>query len=161
VVPQGFDLMKSRASFDEWRALGVIRADGKVFPQSGDGILFFPAGVPGPAFIVTPNFDVIKDYNDSDVYALAIGHLSDLMQGGGSFKAAWPAQGTQLPRDDRIALQRKLAELHYKQTRFSGHIDFKMRDFVRLEQKKYGLTTDGQPTAALLSHMGVKPTASH
>jgi peptidoglycan hydrolase-like protein with peptidoglycan-binding domain len=82
------------------------------------------------------------------------------MQGAGPFKAAWPTQGTQLPRDDRIALQRKLAELHYDQTRFSGHIDFKMRDFVRLEQKKHGLITDGHPTAPLLVKMGVKPTAS-
>ena len=30
------------------------------------------------------------------------------MQGGGPFKAAWPAHGTQLPRDDRIAMQKKL-----------------------------------------------------
>jgi lytic murein transglycosylase len=160
IVPQGFDLMKSRASFDEWRALGVRRADGNAFPLTGSGILFFPAGAPGPAFIVTPNFDVIKDYNDSDVYALAIGHLSDLMQGSGSFKTSWPTQGTQLPRDDRIVLQRKLAELRYDQTRFSGHIDFKMRDFVRIEQKKHGLTTDGHPTAALLRELGVKTTAS-
>jgi hypothetical protein len=156
IVPRGFDLMKSHATFEEWTKLGVRRADGKPFPASGDGILFFPAGLPGPAFVVTPNFDVIKDYNDSDVYALAIGHLSDLMQGGGAFKAAWPTQGTQLPRDDRIALQKKLAALGYDQTRFTAHIDFKMRDFVRAEQKKHGLITDGHPNAALLKAMGVK-----
>jgi membrane-bound lytic murein transglycosylase B len=160
IVPQGFDLMKSRASFDEWRKLGVMRADGKAFPSTGDGILFFPAGLLGPAFIVTSNFDVIKGYNDSDVYALAVGHLADLMQGGGAFKTAWPAQGTQLPRDDRVALQKKLAELGYDQTRFSAHIDFKMRDFIRSEQKKYGLVTDGHPTAALLAKMGVKATGA-
>ena len=158
-VPPGFDLMKSRASFDEWRRLGVKRADGKSYPGTGDGILFFPAGLPGPAFIVTSNFDVIKDYNDSDVYALAIGHLSDLMQGGGPIKAPWPAQATQLPRDDRIAMQKKLAALGYDQTRFTAHIDFKMRDFVRAEQKKYGLVTDGHPNAALMEKMGLKPTA--
>jgi len=158
IVPNGFDLMKSRASFAEWTRLGVRRADGKPFPASGDGILLFPAGYPTPAFIVTPNFDVIKDYNDSDVYALAIGHLSDLMQGGGPFKTAWPAHATQLPRDDRIALQKKLAALGYDQTRFSAHIDFKMRDFVRAEQKKHGLITDGHPNAALLDKMGIKRT---
>jgi len=158
-VPPGFDLMKSRASFDEWRRLGVKRTDGKPYPGTGDGILFFPAGLPGPAFIVTSNFDVIKDYNDSDVYALAIGHLSDLMQGGGPIKAPWPAQATQLPRDDRIAMQKKLATLGYDQTRFTAHIDFKMRDFVRAEQKKYGLVTDGHPNAALMEKMGLKPTA--
>jgi len=159
IVPPGFDLMKSRASFDEWSRLGVKRADGKPYPGTGDGILFFPAGLPGPAFIVTPNFDVIKDYNDSDVYALAIGHLSDLMQGGGPIKTPWPAQATQLPRDDRIAMQKKLAALGYDQTRFTAHIDFKMRDFVRAEQKKYGLATDGHPNAALMEKMGLKPTA--
>jgi len=156
IVPKGFDLMKSHAAFEEWTKLGVKRADGKPFPASGNGILFFPAGFPTPAFIVTPNFDVIKDYNDSDVYALAIGHLSDLMQGGGPFKTPWPARATQLPRDDRIALQKKLAELGYDQTRFSAHIDFKMRDFVRAEQKKHGLVTDGQPNATLLDRMGIK-----
>ena len=156
IVPKGFDLMKSHAAFGEWTKLGVKRADGKPFPASGNGILFFPAGFPTPAFIVTPNFDVIKDYNDSDVYALAIGHLSDLMQGGGPFKTPWPARATQLPRDDRIALQKKLAELGYDQTRFSAHIDFKMRDFVRAEQKKHGLVTDGQPNATLLDRMGIK-----
>jgi membrane-bound lytic murein transglycosylase B len=155
-IPTGFELMKSHASFEEWTTLGVRRADGKPFPASGDGILFFPAGLPGPGFVVTANFDVIKDYNDSDVYALAIGHLSDLMQGGGPFKAAWPAQGTQLPRDDRIALQKKLSALGYDQTRFTAHIDFKMRDFVRAEQKKHGLVTDGHPNAALLKAMGVR-----
>ncbi|MEI8152015.1 MAG: lytic murein transglycosylase [Hyphomicrobiales bacterium] len=155
-VPQGFDLMKSRAAFDEWSKLGVRRADGKPFPQTGDGILFFPAGLPGPAFIVTPNFEVIKDYNDSDVYALAIGQLSDMIAGSPIPKTQWPAQATQLPRDDRIALQKKLAELGYDQTRFTAHIDFKMRDFVRAEQKKYGLVTDGHPNAALLANMGLK-----
>src|SRR3954467_5320034 len=158
-VPKGFDLMKSRASFAEWPRLGVRRADGKSYPGTGDGILFFPAGLPRPAFLPTSNFDVIKDYNDSDVYALAIGHLSDLMQGGGPFKTPWPAQATQLPRDDRIALQKKLAVLGYDQTRFSAHIDFKMRDFVRAEQKKYGLVTDGHPNTVLLDKMGLKPTA--
>jgi lytic murein transglycosylase len=160
IVPADFDLMKSRANFDEWSKLGVKRADGKAFPKAGDGILFFPAGLPGPAFIVMPNFDVIKDYNDSDVYALAIGHLADLMQGAEPFKTPWPTQATQLPRDDRIALQKKLAELGYDQTRFSAHIDFKMRDFVRAEQKKHGLVTDGHPNAALLQKMGVKTTVA-
>jgi hypothetical protein len=140
VVPLGFDLMKSRASFDEWRRLGVKRADRKPYPAAATAFCF-SGRVPGPAF-VTSNFDVIKDYNDSDVYALAIGHLSDLMQGGGPIKTPWPAQATQLPRDDRIAMQKARA-LGYDQTRFTAHIDFKMRDFVRAEQK----STASSPTA--------------
>jgi len=155
-VPNGFDLMRSRATFAQWMRLGVKRADGGAYPAAGNGILFFPTGIPGPAFVVTSNFDVIKQYNDSDVYALAIGHLADRMQGAGPFRTPWPKLATQLPRDDRIALQRKLAELGYDQRRFSAHIDFKMRDFVRAEQQKHGLPPDGHPTSVLLDRMGVQ-----
>src|SRR3954466_616784 len=70
IVPKSFDLMKSRASFEDWKKLGVTRADGKSFPASGDGILFFPAGLPGPGLLVTANFDLIKDFNHSHVHAL-------------------------------------------------------------------------------------------
>jgi peptidoglycan hydrolase-like protein with peptidoglycan-binding domain len=56
-------------------------------------------------------------------------------------------------------MQEKLAALGYYQTRFTAHIDFKMRDFVRAEQKKHGLVTDGHPNAALMEKMGLKPTA--
>jgi lytic murein transglycosylase len=155
-VPMGFDLMRSRATFAQWTSFGVKRVDGGPYPATGDGILFFPAGVPGPAFVVTDNFDVIKQYNDSDVYALAVGHLADRMQGAPPFRTQWPQHAAQLSRDDRMTLQRRLAELGYDQRRFSAHIDFKMRDFVRAEQKKHGLPPDGHPTAILLDRMGVR-----
>jgi hypothetical protein len=34
-----------------------------------------------------------------------------------------------------------------------------MRDFVRAEQKKHGLVTDGHPNPALMEKMGLKSTA--
>ena len=109
IVPKGFDYMKSRASFAEWKKLGVRRADGKAFPAQGQGILFFPAGSNGPGFIVTENYAVLKEYNNSDAYAIAVGHLADRMQGGAPFKTAWPADDHPLSRDARIALQKKLS----------------------------------------------------
>ena len=48
-IPKGFDYMHSRGTFAEWAKLGVRRTDGKPFPPSGPGILFFPAGASGPA----------------------------------------------------------------------------------------------------------------
>src|SRR6476659_6544419 len=85
-VPSGFDYLRSRATFPEWEALGVRRADGKPYPTSGQGILFFPSGADGPAFIVTENFDVLKEYNNSDAYAIAVGYLADRIHGGGPIK---------------------------------------------------------------------------
>ena len=34
-------------------------------------MLFFPAGAPGPAFLLSENFFVLKAYNFSDSYAFA------------------------------------------------------------------------------------------
>ena len=155
VIPPAFDTMISRGSFSEWRERSVRRADGKPFPPSGDGILFFPAGVKGPAFIVTENYVVLKEYNNSDAYAIAVGHLADRLAGGGPIRAAWPADDRPLPRDLRIALQKKLASLGYKVTDFEGHVDFDLRDSIRSEQKKLGMVPDGNPTPLLLSKLGI------
>ena len=47
-----------------------------------EGYLLMPAGRNGPAFIVTPNFYVLKEYNESDLYALFIGHGADRIAHG-------------------------------------------------------------------------------
>ena len=157
LVPDGFDYIRSRASFAEWRTLGVRRADGKAFPNSGQGILFFPSGASGPGFIVTENFNVLKEYNNSDAYALAVGHLADRIHGGDVIKTPWPKDDRQLSRDARVALQKKLAALGYKVNEFEAHIDFDLRDNIRVEQKKLGMVPDGNPTPALLEKLGVSP----
>jgi hypothetical protein len=156
IVPNGFDTMKSHATFAEWHKLGVRRADGKPFPREGLGILFFPSGAKGPAFIVTDNFAVLKEYNNSDAYAIAVGHLADRMHGGSPIRAAWPKDDRPLPREARIALQKKLAALGYKVNDFEGHVDFDLRDNIRAEQKKFGMVPDGNPTTDLLRKLGMK-----
>jgi membrane-bound lytic murein transglycosylase B len=156
IVPKGFDYRKSRASFEEWTRLGVRRADGKAFPATGQGILFFPSGADGPGFVVTPNYDVLKEYNNSDAYAISVGILADRMNGGAPIKTAWPANDHPLPREARIALQKKLAALGHDVKDFEGHVDFDLRDNIRDEQVKLGMVPDGNPTQTLLDRLGVK-----
>jgi lytic murein transglycosylase len=156
IAPANFDYKKSRATFAEWTKLGVKRADGKAFPKDGDGILFWPAGAKGPGFIVTKNYDVLKEYNNSDAYAISIGHLADRMAGGAPIHASWPADDHPLPRDARVALQKRLAALGYKVNEFEGHVDFDLRDNIRDEQAKLGMVPDGNPTADFLQKIGVK-----
>jgi lytic murein transglycosylase len=157
-VPAGFDYRLSRGSFAEWTKRGVRRADAKPFPAQGDGILFFPAGAKGPGFIVTANFDVLKEYNNSDAYAVSIGHLADRMAGGAPIKTPWPNDDHQLSRDARVGLQKKLASLGYKVNEFDAHIDFDLRDNIRDEQIKFGMVPDGNPTPALLEKLGLEIT---
>jgi membrane-bound lytic murein transglycosylase B len=156
-IPAQFDLMQSRGTFREWTMHGLRRADGKALPDTTDlAYLLFPSGAAGPAFLVTENFNVIKRYNNSDVYALAVAHLADRMSGAPRFTSAWPAHDPQLTRAQRVALQKRLAELGYTVRDFQGRLDFDIRDAVRIEQRKLGLRPDGHPTAALLERIGVR-----
>ncbi len=75
---------------------GIRRVDGRPFEQSAlDQISFLllPAGRYGPAFLVSRNFYVLKSYNESDVYALFIGHVADRMKGGRRFAGRWKPLG--------------------------------------------------------------------
>jgi lytic murein transglycosylase len=152
-VPQRFDYRRSRGSFSDWQRLGIRRADGGAMPSTGDAILYFPSGAPAPAFLVTANFIVIKTYNNSDVYALAVSYLGDRIRGGGPIIGAWPKDDVQLSRGDRMVLQKKLAALGYQVNDFQAHIDFDLRDSIRDVQTKLGMVADGNPTPDLMRRL--------
>ena len=156
IVPENFDYMQSRGTFAEWKMRGIKRADSNDFPQSGNAYMLFPSGAKGPAFLATDNFNAIKTYNNSDAYALAVGHLADRINGGPRIKTPWPADDVQLSREQRIALQKKLRDKGYTVKDVLGRIDFDIRDAVRIEQKKLGLRPDGNPTAAFLQKIGAR-----
>ena len=156
VLPQGYDYRTSRGTFADWATRNVSRADGGALPATGSAILFFPSGAAGPAFLVTDNFVVLKRFNNSDAYALAVAELADRLRGLPPFQGAWPANDFQPSRDQRIALQRRLAALGYKIADFDGHFDFDLRDAVRDLQQRYGLIPDGYPSRAFLDRVGVR-----
>jgi lytic murein transglycosylase len=100
----------------DWAAMGVTRIGGKPFPaheSRAEGYLLMPAGRSGPAFIVTPNFYVLKQYNESDLYALFIGHGADrIAYGDRSFAGQWGKVGG-LYRSDIAAMQKGLEQAGY------------------------------------------------
>ncbi|HWX84502.1 MAG TPA: lytic murein transglycosylase [Xanthobacteraceae bacterium] len=155
LAPLKFDYAASRGPFRDWRARGFERLDGGRWPESGDAILFFPSGAPGPAFLVTQNFVVLKTYNNSDAYALAVAHLADRLRGAKPFRSAWPLNDFQPSRAARIALQKKLSSLGYKVADFDGHFDFDLRDDIRKLQLSFGMTPDGHPSRAFLDRLGL------
>lgn len=127
----------------DWAALGITRVGGKAFPQHelrGKGSLLMPAGRNGPAFIVTPNFYVLKDYNFSDLYALFVGHVGDRIQYGmGDFNARWGNVGG-LYRSDVAAMQRALERMGHDVGGADGLAGFKTRRSIGRWQE-----TRGQP----------------
>jgi membrane-bound lytic murein transglycosylase B len=155
-LPAEFDYRTSRGSLAEWTQRGVRRADGRALPAAGHAILFLPSGAAGPAFLVTDNFIVLKRFNNSDAYALAVGDLADRLHGLPGILAAWPADDVQPSRKERIALQHRLAALGYKVADFDGHFDFDLRDAVRDLQMRFGMVPDGHPSHAFLDRAGVQ-----
>ena len=153
-LPQGFNASLAgrtkKRDFSQWAASGVKRADGKPMPSSGQAGLIIPAGVNGPAFLVTKNFDAIYAYNAAESYALAIAHLSDRLRGGGPFRTAWPTDDRGLSRAERKELQALLNRRGYDVGEPDGAIGTKTRQAIADYQVKIGLPRDGRASGKVL-----------
>lgn len=135
----------------EWQKLGVVRPGNKVFAWPNDkAVLKFFAGKSGPGFLVMKNFYVLKRYNNSDSYALAVGMLADKIGGYSGLKQKWPRPPGSLLVDEKIALQQLLKEKGYYSGSIDGNIGKGSRDAIRLYQREAGLEVTGEPTADIL-----------
>jgi len=142
----------------EWRKLGVTRVDGKPLPADKGGTgrtnyLLMPAGRYGPAFIVTDNFYVLKTYNNSDLYALYIGHLADrIADDDMPFLSTWSAPGG-FTRAAVKAMQDRLVAAGYDVGKADGLVGYKTRIAVGLWQARHGLAPTCWPDAALVKRV--------
>lgn len=94
-VPTGFDYLL--ATRDQLRPIsffaerGITRVSGRPFANPNTPVfLYVPTGHAGPKFLMTGNYLVLKGYNFSDSYAMAVAHLTDRLKGGGAFASPWP-----------------------------------------------------------------------
>lgn len=69
-----------------WEALGVRRADGTSLAEAGEpsGSIVRLDGPTGPAFLVYENYRVLIRWNRSLLFATAVGHLADGVDGTGA-----------------------------------------------------------------------------
>lgn len=141
-----------------WRGIGPngesvplqVAGDPEVYP-------FLPVGLPGPAFLVTRNFDTIRRYNVSDRYVMEVALLANKIAGGRDFATAWPTDDPGLSRAQVRQMQEWLASRGHDKVKPDGVQGRNTRDAIEAEFVKKGLPPQrrvGQRTLQLLMQPG-------
>jgi membrane-bound lytic murein transglycosylase B len=107
----------------------------------------------GPRFAVFGNFNAIKRYNNSDNYAIGVGHLSDRIAGGGPIRASFGPDKYGLTIEDRKALQEKLTARGFDTGGTDGVIGPNSRKAIAAYQQSVGLPATGDPSPSLLQRL--------
>jgi len=152
-LPDGFDYGAFDLDFARWRQLGVTRADGGALPASGAASLYLPAGASGPAFLITDNFEVIRQYNTSDAYAMSVALLADRIAGRDIPLKPWPKVAP-LSTADVKAMQQLLTERGFYHGTFDGKLGRASRNAIHAFQLSEGIQpADGFATKEVLARL--------
>ncbi|WP_425043110.1 lytic murein transglycosylase [Primorskyibacter sp. S87] len=108
---------------------------------------------PGPKFAVFRNFSVIKRYNNSDKYAIGVGHLSDRIAGAGPLKTPFGPDANGLTLNDRKELQQRLIKAGYDTKGADGVIGSNSTAAISAYQRDNGLPVTGTPSMELLQRL--------
>ncbi|ABD53274.1 lytic murein transglycosylase [Jannaschia sp. CCS1] len=156
-LPEGFDYRlageQERIGAAFWNAMGVRLVNGDPLPDHGPASILLPAGAEGVALVVHSNFRVIERYNPADAYVIAIGHLSDRINGGPGFEAGWPRGDRALTFAEREELQRLLRAVGHYDERIDGIVGPITIASVRSYQEAIGVTPDGYASVSILQRL--------
>jgi lytic murein transglycosylase len=158
ILPPGFDYALAegeRRPWGFWAQQGVRLAHGGA-PSDMEALeeatILLPQGARGPAFLALPNHYVIRRYNNSVSYALAIGLTADGVAGKPGLVTPWPEEAP-ISRDQRIGAQRALTALGYDTQGIDGVVGANTRAALRRWQTATGRLPDGHLTAALADEL--------
>jgi lytic murein transglycosylase len=145
----------SSASYAQWAALGVKRADGQPFPQPNAMAKLWVPVQGGPAFLLGPNFDAVKTYNPSMNYTLAIVHLGDRVLGGGPFVQRFPGSEERAPTLAEVQeIQKRLTARGFDTGGTDGRVGLETMKSIRNFQIKAGMQpADGYAGLKLLARL--------
>ena len=154
-LPPGFNLelagIEVKKTLAAWQILGVRKINGDDLPRLNmKGSLLLPAGHAGPAFLVYNNYHTILQWNRSDLYAIAIGHLADRIAGKGPLLTARPVLEQRLSRNQVEKIQELLSAQGFDPGPIDGVIGLQTRQAIKKFQFIAKLPADGYPTPELL-----------
>ena len=154
VLPAGFTFPTLHADAATWSGLGLHRQDGRAPAGDGEAALFLPSGAAGPAFLLYANYFVIKQYNNSDSYALSLAALAQRIAGAEPLATPWPAKPVNLSRSDKVFIQTRLAAMGLYSGPQDGKFGPKARDAIHAYQQQAGIApADGFATSVLVASL--------
>lgn len=151
-VPKGGVRYRGKTkTLAQWQQLGFYRPKKRAFSKlRTQAELKMPAGKLGPGFLCQRNFFIIKRYNNSDFYALAVSLLSDRLAGKEGMVQTWPRPTTALLAAEKFQLQELLHTQGYYDGAIDGNPGSGTRKAIKAFQKKVGMSPTGKPTRAVL-----------
>jgi len=155
-LPRGFDYSLADGStvrsVATWEGLGVRRpGGGGLVPVGEGGALVLPAGAEGPAFLVFRNYRAIRRWNNSELYALSVGHLADRIAGFPPLSVGEPTSGDQRLTVAQVReIQNRLNAKGYDSGPPDGKVGPMTKAAIRAYQAERGLPADGYPSIELL-----------
>lgn len=154
-IPATFNLdltgMSVKKDLADWAKLGVLKSNGKTLPQADiKASLILPSGYKGAAFLVYENFRTILDWNRSNFYAIAVGHLADRLVWRGPLLTP-QVKETPLSRGQTLKIQARLNAMGYDVGKPDGIAGSRTRKAIKSFQKEKGIPADGHPNMELLN----------
>ncbi|MBO7245127.1 MAG: lytic murein transglycosylase [Alphaproteobacteria bacterium] len=144
---------KSQQPVFEWIKLGIVP-----FQSISDkekklsAKLIMPMGHNGPKFLVYSNFDRILKWNNSILYALSVGLLSDIMLDQ-KFKLYAKNTNEKISKKDIERIQILLSEKGFYHGKSDGILGRDTRKSIQIYQKRKGLPQDGYPSVQLIKRL--------
>lgn len=157
-LPSNFDYTQAEGpkhNWAYWESRGVRLTNGQSLNEAEraeEATILLPQGAKGPVFLALPNHYVIRRYNNSVSYALAIGLIADGVMGKPALQASWPNDGP-LTREQRIGAQTALTKMGFDTQGVDGVIGSNTRAALRRWQAANGRTPDGYLTDTLAEEL--------
>jgi lytic murein transglycosylase len=158
-VPQGISCLDAvpdvKRPLAAWLDLGLMPAAGAGISRdmlNDEASLVLPAGSYGPGFLALENFQVLRRYNASDLYAIFVGHLADLIAGGPAFETAWTKLSPFSGRDVE-EIQKLLSSRKYYHDTIDGRLGSVTRRAIGEYEKTANVRVDCWPSRILLDQL--------
>ncbi len=144
---------KQTRKVSEWIKLGInpiLSVSDK--EKDFEAKLVLPMGYNGPKFLVYSNFDRILRWNNSVLYALSVGLLSDMLQDK-NFKLYAKHKNEKISIKDIERIQILLSQKGLYEGKADGILGKDTRKSIQIYQKRKGLPQDGYPSVQLIKKL--------